>query len=63
VSVNIPMCILRIHVGIGRSQKEPRHGVHFVTEEGYNMLIIRHTFNCQATGESVEAGAAMLLYF
>jgi len=37
--------------------------VQFITGEGYNMLILRHTFNCQATGERVEAQAAMLLYF
>lgn len=52
-----------ISVGTGRSQKGPRHGVQFITGEGYNMLILLHTFNCQATGECVEAGAAMLLYF
>jgi len=51
-----------ISVGIGRSQKEPRHGMQFIAGKGYNMLILRHTFNCRATGECVEAGAAMLLY-
>ena len=55
--------IWAISVGIGISQKEPRHGVHFISGESYNMLILRHTFNCQATGECVEEGVAMLLYF